>query len=91
MNCQHKYDVRKVGFKTLCENCGDYLHTCLNCALYDSKVDRCRSLTTEAVKDRKGNNYCEEFVPNKISVLEEDSGEERTSEDFNALFRTGGE
>lgn len=85
------HDGRTVGFKTICENCDEYLHSCFNCGLYDSNADRCRSLTTEAVSDRKSSNYCEEFIPNTDSVLETDSAKEKSTDDFKALFGAEGE
>jgi len=89
-NCGCRYESRTVGFKTTCENCNEYLHSCFNCALYNSNADRCRSLTTEAVSDRKGNNYCEEFTPNNDTVPEMDSGAVKSAVDFKALFRMDG-
>jgi hypothetical protein len=80
------YDGRTVGFKTICENCDEYLHSCFNCALYNSNADRCRSLTTEAVSDRKSSNYCEEFVKNTDSKPGTNSVKEKSSYDFKALF-----
>lgn len=85
-NCGYKYVGRTVGFRTLCENCGEYLHTCFNCAIYDLKAERCRSFTTEAVRDRRDNNYCEEFIQNTDVVTGQDSGKERTVDEFKALF-----
>lgn len=90
-NCGNKYDGRTVSFRILCENCGEYLHTCLNCAIYDSIADRCRSLTTEAVRDRKNINHCEEFIPNKGILPEADSGKVKTADDFRTLFSLDGE
>ncbi|MCK4806233.1 MAG: hypothetical protein KAT09_01230 [Candidatus Aegiribacteria sp.] len=90
-NCGYRYDRRTVGFGTLCESCGEYLHTCFNCDIYDSKAERCRSLTTEAVSDRKSRNYCEEFVKNTDIVPGSDSGRGKTSDDFKTLFSMDGE
>lgn len=85
-NCGNKYDGRTVGFRTLCENCGEYLHTCFNCAIYDSNAERCRSFTTEAISDRKDKNYCEEFIQNTGVMTGPDSGKAKTAEKFKALF-----
>ena len=89
-NCGHRYDGRTVGFKTTCEKCNEYLHTCCNCDLYDPQADRCRSLTTEAIGDRKANNYCEEFVPNIDSEPGTDLIKEKSADDFKTLFGTEG-
>ncbi len=90
-NCGNICDKRTVGFQNLCENCGEYLHTCFNCNIYDSTAERCRSFTTEAVGDRKGKNYCEEFIPNKGIVPGPDSVRGNTSDDFETLFNMNGE
>ena len=89
-HCGHSYSGRTVGFGILCEKCGEYLHTCINCAIYDEGTERCRSLTTEAVSDRKSRNYCEEFVPNTGIVPGPDSGIEKTADDFKNLFSMDG-
>lgn len=85
------YEESTIGFKTTCENCDEYLHSCFNCILYDSNVDRCRSLTTEAIRDRRSSNYCEEFVPNTDSAPGTDSVKVKIPNDFKSLFRKDGE
>ena len=53
----------KPGFKDLCKNCGQPLHCCLNCSLYnEGRHNKCKSPTTEWVGDRQKNNFCEEFL-----------------------------
>ncbi len=89
-NCGYGYDGRTVGFQKLCENCGEYLHTCVNCNIYDSNAKRCRSFTTEAVGDRKDKNYCEEFVPSTDTVQRTDSAEDKSADDFKDLFSMDG-
>jgi len=84
--CNFVYERRTIGFKAVCENCGEYLHSCRNCSLYDAGAGRCRSLTTDAVSSIISNNYCEEFVPNKKTSAEEESPHSKTSGDFDALF-----
>jgi len=87
-HCGHEAEV--IGFKAACDKCGEYLHSCVQCDLYDSGSDRCRSLTTEAVSDRNGNNYCEEFVRNtdlpKGPDFQIGKKSPRTGDDFEALF-----
>ena len=50
------------GFREVCEGCGNYLHSCVQCRLYDESR-RCLSNTTEPVRDIEHANYCEEFQP----------------------------
>ena len=49
------------GFKTACPKCTAYMHSCLNCKLYNPSADRCSSITAECTGDRELLNYCEEF------------------------------
>lgn len=85
-NCGYGYDERTVGFGAVCESCGEYLHSCFNCAIYDSDAERCRSFTTDAVGDRKSRNYCEEFIPHTGIVQGADSERGKTTDDFKDLF-----
>ena len=89
--CGYRYDGRTVGFSILCENCGEYLHTCFNCTLYNPDSARCRSHTTEAVRDVKGKNHCEEFIPNTDIVQGREKGREENADPFNNLFNVDGE
>lgn len=49
------------GFKETCPACTGYLHSCVNCRLYNPTADRCSSITAECTGSREGLNYCEEF------------------------------
>lgn len=89
--CGCGYPGSTVGFQALCENCGEYLHTCFNCVLFNPNAERCRSFTTEAVSDRRSRNYCEEFVPNTDITPEKNSGKRKVTDDFETLFKTNGE
>ncbi len=51
-----------IHFKTLCENCYAYLHSCSGCRFYmPGKANDCLIPGTEPIRDREANNYCEEF------------------------------
>lgn len=55
-------DKREPGVKETCPGCNAYLHCCLNCRFYDkSKPNQCQVPNTEAVSDRAGCNFCDEF------------------------------
>lgn len=84
--CGTEYLSGTIGFKAYCESCGSYLHACIHCRIYDRNAERCRSLTTEAVRDREGINYCEEYVPElrSSSILSRNSS--ATKDSFNDLF-----
>jgi hypothetical protein len=54
-----------VAFRETCPSCGNDLHICLNCALYDSgSYHECRESSAEWVKDKERSNRCEYFSPN---------------------------
>jgi hypothetical protein len=86
VRCGHKNDLRTVGFKAQCEACLEYLHSCVQCALFNSVSERCRSNTTEPVSSRDGFNYCEEYVPNDDPDRSSESRTARSGEDFENLF-----
>jgi hypothetical protein len=77
-----------VGFKACCSACGHYLHSCVQCGLFDRSSGRCRSLTTDSVRDLEGMNYCEEYRVRKDSASGQAAGETSDAADrFRNLFR----
>lgn len=66
IHCGRERDQPTVGFKAVCEGCGAYLHSCVQCRLYD-EAGRCRSTTTDSVRDVEHANFCEEFSPRRDS------------------------
>jgi hypothetical protein len=83
--CRQDNTLLTVGFKATCRGCGRYLHSCVQCALWDRAAERCRSLTTEPVRDRESCNFCEEYRPGKDDG-HDSGGSPRVSSDFEALF-----
>jgi len=56
-------EKKQPAVKESCEDCGAYLHCCLNCRFYDEHVhNKCAIPTTEWVGDRAGCNFCDEFT-----------------------------
>ena len=53
--------MEQPGFRETCPTCDSWLHSCLNCRLYNPKSDRCSSITAECTGERESLNYCEEF------------------------------
>ncbi len=84
--CGTEYHSETVGFKAYCENCGSYLHACIQCSIYERNTERCRSLTTEAVRDREGINFCEEYMPEHRSPSTLSSNSSATKDRFSKLF-----
>ena len=52
----------RIGVRDECPECAAYLHTCTNCVNYDAALSDCRIPTTDAVHDRQGQNFCDEFT-----------------------------
>ena len=53
--------TEQPGFRETCPRCESWLHSCLNCRLYNPRSDRCSSITAECTGERQLLNYCEEF------------------------------
>ena len=48
--------------RQICEGCGSYLHTCLNCHYFDREItNSCKLPNTTFVGGRDLLNYCEQF------------------------------
>lgn len=84
--CGHENEMETVGFKAACGNCGEYLHSCVQCAHFDPAAGRCRSLTTEAVSRADHINYCEEYSPRNAPGCGDRAPEKRKADDFDTLF-----
>jgi hypothetical protein len=49
-------------FRQVCEGCGAYLHSCVNCHHFDHQsTNACKLKQTTFVGCRSAMNYCEEF------------------------------
>jgi len=89
--CGENADVVTVGFSACCSTCGHYLHSCVQCGLFDRSSGRCTSLTTDSVRDLEGMNYCEEFRARRNQSPEKSRDESSEAADrFMNLFRSDG-
>lgn len=61
-------DLSPPGFQEVCPQCDVYLHSCINCRLYNRRADRCSSVTAECTGDREHYNYCEEYQMAQIQL-----------------------
>lgn len=81
--CSTEWPLERVSFGSVCEGCGCWLHSCVQCALWNASAQSCRSSTTDPVADREGKNFCEEWIPHEG----EGGKAKRTGpSDFNKLF-----
>ncbi|MCD4708680.1 MAG: hypothetical protein K8S62_13180 [Candidatus Sabulitectum sp.] len=61
--CGEPWQQKAMPFSAVCEKCHCWLHSCIQCALWDSRSRMCKSMTTDSVADRQGKNFCEEWKP----------------------------
>ena len=62
LKCSAEWQMKgPIGFREECPECAAFVHTCLNCRLYDASGQRCSSPTTEPVRGPGEVNFCEEF------------------------------
>ena len=61
--CDALVDVPpKIPFKAICDECGSWLHVCVNCKFYKIGMSNdCMIPETELITDREAANYCDEF------------------------------
>ena len=53
---------RRPDFKTVCDKCQSYWHSCCNCKSFTGYPSaRCTVPNIDAVNDVEGGNFCEEF------------------------------
>ena len=64
--------LKLIGIPTrgdVCPNCDADVHCCLNCHNYDPAAhNRCREPHAEWVPDREKANFCDLFLPNKLTA-----------------------
>ncbi len=79
--------IERVFFRAECEQCGVYLHCCLNCVFYDPHApNQCKSPTIEWVSDKEKMNFCVEFE--FVSTAHPDIAEQDNSrKDWDDLFK----
>lgn len=62
-HCGEPWPLKETpDFSAVCEKCQNYLHSCVNCRLFDPKGKRCTSRSTEDITNREGKNWCEEYI-----------------------------
>jgi hypothetical protein len=72
----------------VCEGCGAYLHSCLNCHHFDRRgTNSCSLPDTPFVGSRDSLNYCEEFRMLDIARRASEDRVTRAKENWEALFR----
>ncbi|HLG15804.1 MAG TPA: hypothetical protein VJH03_15060 [Blastocatellia bacterium] len=92
MICHHcKCEIKVERFVARgdeCPHCGEDAHCCLNCHNYDpSAHNRCREPQAEWVADRERANFCDFFIPNKLSPSGKPSDTPDVRKAFDDLFK----
>ena len=87
VRCGRKWESKaQPGVRQTCAECDVFLHSCVNCRLYNRRSDRCSSVTAECTGQRDHYNYCEEYQIAQIRPAPE-SPEESALSKWKALFR----
>jgi hypothetical protein len=74
--------------RQICEGCGAYLHTCLNCHHFDRKItNSCKLAHTSYVGPRDLLNYCEQFEMVNAELKAVEARFERARTTWENLFR----
>ena len=89
--CGHPYSPPgpAPGFNEVCEACGEYLHACESCTLFDRKNRNCTDPSADPVRSTQGKNYCEQFLPleEPISPAQDDGQGQQARQRLEDLFR----
>ncbi len=88
----HKCGVIWQGFgrpraRQICENCGSYLHSCLNCHHFDNVGSySCKLQNTTFIGSRDSLNYCDQFEMVNWDLRAVEARTERARSAFENLF-----
>ena len=77
------------GTKATCDKCGEDLHVCLNCELYDEhKPNSCTEPDADTVQNKERFNFCDFFCfKEKLSEGTTVSGRKDPKTAFDKLFK----
>jgi hypothetical protein len=71
-----------------CMHCEADVHCCFNCLNYDTSAhNRCREPQAEWVSDREKANFCDFFLPNKLTAGGSAATSDNARQSFENLFR----
>jgi hypothetical protein len=90
-HCGTEVKVGRVVYRTDdCPNCSSDVHCCLNCSNYDTAAhNRCREPNAEWVADREKANFCDFFMPNKLTAapVRTSAPKDDARKAFDSLFK----
>ena len=80
-------DLKRPGFKEVCETCNAYLHSCKNCRFHQPGAhNECLIGTTEWVGDKEKANFCDEFEGAKPAEMGGRSPKNTAHDALDSLF-----
>jgi hypothetical protein len=81
--------IDRVGRLEECTGCGKYLHSCLQCKLYDRSFhNQCRESQAPYVSDKENANFCEFFeFGREVEAEKKNIGDAKKK--LESLFRKG--
>lgn len=91
MNCYHcAHEIptdTKIFRQTVCEQCGSYVHCCMNCQHYDSKAyNQCHEPAADRVLDKEKANFCD-FFNMRMAAAKQDNRADEARKKLDALFK----
>ena len=73
-----------MSFESVCESCGDDVHTCTNCSFFDTSAPfECRQEISEPIAAKAKRNECQLFSPKTTQVFDTDKP---SADDAKAAF-----
>lgn len=92
--CGHAMKHATVEFDSSCPSCGKPLHTCTNCAFFDTSARfECRKQIPQRIESKAKANRCEHYQPKSVRDLRSARTEPGTASPsdaraaFDALFK----
>jgi hypothetical protein len=81
--------IAQPGTKETCVKCGEDLHICLNCRLYNEhKPYQCMETEIDPIQNKGRYNFCEHFQFKNISISEPAKTNPANAKDaFDKLFK----
>ncbi len=80
-DCSKELNIEdKVSFRELCPHCSAYLHSCVQCRLYDLKNENCTEPQAEKVRDPEAGNFCDYFIAREADGSEPEDGDRNEAE-----------
>ncbi len=86
--CGHNETISNIASESSCTQCGEDLHTCTNCARFDTSApNECREPIPQRIAKKSKRNDCDFFSAKTIQEFESESvSPEDARSEFDSLF-----